>query len=106
MQFIHEQVFGIIEMKLRRAHRVDGVEGRHAMVGLVPPLVPLAGIDRENRIRPILPDDFGDLTTEHFRRNVFQLAVIVSQPDNILRGNAQDSAGGFFFGLADAGKAL
>ena len=63
LQFIHEQMFGIIEMKLRGAHGVDGVEGRHAMIGLVPPLVPLAGIDCENRIRAILPNDFSDLTT-------------------------------------------
>ena len=40
-------LIGEVEPELGGAHRIDGVEGCHAMVGLVPAFIPLARIDAQ-----------------------------------------------------------
>jgi hypothetical protein len=48
-------------MEICRTHRIDGVERSHAMIGLVPALVPFSGVDREQHIRPDLANNRGGL---------------------------------------------
>src|SRR5438874_7239701 len=47
LQALLQALIGKVEPEFRRTHGIDGIKSRHAMVGFVPSLIPLAGIHTE-----------------------------------------------------------
>src|SRR5262249_59305275 len=90
----------IIEMKFRGADGVSRVERGHPMVALVPSLVPLARIDAEDRVWAVFANQLRRLAAQRLRLGVFQLAVVITQPDDVLLRDADDLHRRFLFVLS------
>ena len=76
------------------------------MVGLVPLLVRMRRVDRQHGVGFVTADLAGDLLRQLAPIDVFQHAVIVPQPSDVILGNAEDRAGILFFAPANFGQAF
>ena len=92
-----------IEPKLGGAYRIDCVERGHAMVALVPTLIPFARIDAEQNVRADAADDRGRFFGELRLRRIFQHPVVVPKPHDVLFQSAQHPFRDFFLCSTDPG---
>src|SRR6266566_7222283 len=90
----------------RPSHGVDSIKGRHAMVGFVPSLIPLAGIHTEQYIGTDAPDDSCRLLNELRLWRIFKHAIVISHPYNVLFWRTKQALGHFFLGLSDPSQLL
>src|ERR1700730_539441 len=97
---------GKIEPEFGRTYCVNGVESCHAVVALVPALIPLPRIYAQQYIRPDGADDCRCLLRQLRLRRIFQHPVVVSHPLNVLFRRPQQSLRSLLFGPPDACQAL
>src|SRR5438094_2189177 len=84
LQTLLQTLIRKVEPELSRAHGVNGIECSHAMVCLVPALIPLTGIYAEQHIGTHTTDDRSGFFHELRLRRVLQHAVVIAQPCYVL----------------------
>lgn len=97
--------FGEVKSPASGADGVDGDEGGGVVIGFVPAFEFVSGVDAEEGVGLVSADFAGDLFGQFLGVDVFEHAVVVSEPGDVFLGDAEDGAGFFLFGFADFGEA-